>query len=200
MYYINGIFIVLLLLSGCASNPQSTSGGSENVVENNAARDTVKQEITLYGKAISYLNNQQYDLARPLLQTLTQKRPRLAGPWVNLALIDIHDKNYDEATKKLKQTITLDPAMAQAYNLLGFVEKQKGNINQAIAYYLQAAEKKPDYAIAHYNVALLYDIYLQDIPDAVKHYKRYLELNPGQDKKTADWVAELENSLKQGKL
>lgn len=200
MYYINYLILIAFLLGGCTENPSNKSVSPPATQTGKAIQDAAKQEIALYGKAITYLNNKQYDQAETILNSITKKRPQLAGPWANLALIDINNKQLDKAKNELNKAISLDPGMSQAYNLLGYIEKQNGNINKAIVYYLQAIDKNPDYAIAHYNVALLYDIYLQDIPDAIKHYKRYLEINHDQDKKTADWVAELERTIKQGEL
>jgi len=200
MYYISYIFIVLLLLSGCAENPVSNSATSPSSQASKSIQDTAIAELAMYGEAINELNNKQFEQAKALLHTITTKRPQLAGPWANLALIDINANQLEPAKEKLNKAISLDPNMSQAYNLLGYIEKKEGNINKAITYYLKAIDKNPEYAIAHYNVALLYDIYLQDIPDAIQHYKRYLELTKEQDKQTADWVTELESTLKKGEL
>lgn len=202
MSYISRIFVfvALLVLAGCAGTPANNTVLSANSQTGKSTQDAAKAEIALYGKAITYLNDKHYDQARTIFTTLMKKRPQLAGPWANLALIDITDNHLDQAKEKLDKAISLDPGMFQAYNLLGYLEKRKGNINKALGYYLKAIDTNPDYAIAHYNVALLYDIYFQDIPEAIKHYKRYLEINKNQDRKTADWVAELENTLKRGKL
>lgn len=157
-------------------------------------------EIALYGKGITYLNDNQLTDAETIFKSIIAKRPEFAGPWANLALINIKNNDLAKAQENLNQALARDPSMPQIYNMLGYIEKKKGNINKAIDYYLQAIAKKPDYAMAHYNVALLYDIYLQDLPDAITHYKRYLELDHNQDKVTADWVSELENTLKRGNL
>ena len=199
MYYINFLILCLLLLSGCAGTPQHvTSHPAENL--NGATQADVKAEIALYGKAINYLNDNKLDNAKAILLEITSKRPELAGPWANLAIVNIKQNNLDQAQKNLEQALSRDPALPQAYNLLGYIAKQNGNINQAVKYYLMAIDKKPDYAIAHYNVALLYDTYLQDIPKAINHYKQYLEITHDKDKQTATWVTELENSLKRGAL
>ena len=80
----------------------------------------------------------------------------------------------------------------------GFLELTRGNFAKAAGDYRQAIALKEDYALAHYNYALVNDIYFQDMKMAVRHYKRYLELTQNQDKKTADWVLELERNLAKG--
>jgi len=42
---------------------------------------------------------------------------------------------------------------------------------------------------------LLYDIFYQDIANALKHYKHYLVEINFQDKNTVNWVEQLEASL-----
>jgi tetratricopeptide (TPR) repeat protein len=91
-----------------------------------------------------------------------------------------------------------NPKMPQVYNMLGYIDIAKGRYKKAADDFRQALALKEDYAIAHYNLALLHDIYIQDLPASVRHYKRYLELTNNQDKKTADWVLELERNMAKG--
>jgi tetratricopeptide (TPR) repeat protein len=194
MSYNSLLVCLILLLAGCASAPTPPEA-SDNTAK---AQAEANREIAMYAIAMADIQDNKLQTAQELLTKITDKRPELAGPWANLALIDIKNKDYAKARQHVNKALKRDPALPQAYNLLGFLDKQDGNINQAIDDYQQAIAKKPDYAVAHYNVALLYDIYLQDIPNAIQHYKRYLDLTNNQDQRTADWVKELESSLKRG--
>ena len=109
-------------------------------------------EIALYGKGITYLNDNQLTDAETIFKSIIAKRPEFAGPWANLALINIKNNDLAKAQENLNQALARDPSMPQIYNMLGYIEKKKGNINKAIDYYLQAIAKKPDYAIAHYLI------------------------------------------------
>lgn len=193
MYYTKYLPLLLLVLTGCTTvvspKPASQSGAD-------SLGASADNETGLYRQAITELNNSQLDQAETDLMTITRSRPELAGPWANLALIDIKKNNLESASKNLAKALEKNPKMPQAYNLLGYIETSKGNFNKAADDYQQAITLKQDYALAHYNLALLNDIYLQDIKVAIEHYKRYLELTGNQDKKTADWVQELERNLK----
>ena len=155
-------------------------------------------ETTRYQRAIMALNRSQLDDAESELKKIVKNRPEFAGPWVNLALIDIKRNNLENALKNLAKALERNPRMPQIFNVRGFVELSRGNIHNAVNDYRQAIAFKDDYALAHYNYALLHDIYFQDMKVAVHHYKRYLVLIQQQDKKTADWVLELERKLAQG--
>jgi len=197
----SGFFLALLLLGGCAGKPTqimeppSTSTQAET---STPAQTTAEDELEVYRQAITDLKEKQLDSAEAALAEITVKRPELAGPWVNMALVHIKKNNLAKAEDNLNRALERNPDMPQAFNLLGFIEKKKGNIIKAKEHYLHAISNKADYAIAHYNVALLYDIYLQDTPNAIKHYKHYLEITGAQDKETIAWVKELERSLARG--
>lgn len=187
-----------VLLSACASAP------SPDVTTNSAPRSdvtapsAVEKEITQYTTALNLLNVNQLDQAETELTGITRNHPELAGPWANLGLVYIKKNQYDKARSNLDKALEKNPKLAQAYNLLGFIEYQQGNIIKAKQDYAKALANKEDYPLAHYNLALIYDIYLHDIPNAVVHYKRYLELIKQDDKATADWVNELLNNQKKG--
>lgn len=186
-----------LWLTGCASAPpQETSAptGTPTAATQSLAAD----EIQHYREAITYLNENRLDRAEELLTGIITQRPEFAGPWVNMALVQLRKNQPDKAEQTLQRALERNPNMSQAYNLLGYIEKQRGNILKAKEHFQRAIAGKPDYAIAHYNIALLYDIYLQDIPNAIQHYKRYLELTGNQDEDTINWVSELERSLTRG--
>lgn len=195
MYYTKYLPLLLLILTGCTTlathEPMSAPRSGTDSVGASADKET-----DLYRQAITALSNSQLEQAESDLKTITRTRPEFAGPWANLALIDIKKNNLESAAKNLAKALEQNPKMPQAFNLLGYIETSKGNINKAADDYRQAIALKQDYAIAHYNLALLNDIYLQDIKVAIEHYKRYLELTDYQDKKTADWVQELERNLK----
>ncbi len=151
--------------------------------------------LTRYHSALTELDNGNYETAKMLLQNIIEMDANLAGPWANLALIHIKQNHHTEAEKKIKTALDKNPEMVQALNIAGILEYKKGNINTAKDYYQKAISNKPDYALAHYNLALLYDLYLQDIEKAVIHYRRYLELSGHNDKKTKLWIQELERNL-----
>lgn len=198
MSYIKLIAIVFLILAGCATpQPQDTAIPTKPGATSNLGASAV-DETELYRKAITALNNSQLDSAETELKRLIQARSEFAGPWINLALIDIKKNDLEGAQKNLNKALERNPKMAQVYNVRGFLELSHGNIAKAVDDYRQAIALKDDYALAHYNYALIHDIYFQDMKIAVRHYKRYLELTQNQDKKTADWVLELERNLAKG--
>lgn len=195
MFYTRLFPFLLIGLTGCAGLSSQGVGSGNAAPTDPGAIALAEKEIASFQQAITALNKNELDRAESELRTLTKSRPELAGPWVNLALIDIKRKNFDGAQKNLTKALERNPKLAQAYNLLGYIETAKGNMKQAVEHYQKAITLKKDYAMAYYNLGLLNDIYLHDVSAAVQNYKRYLELTNHEDKKTAEWVAELERNL-----
>ena len=139
------------------------------------------------------MNNRNFNEAKEILTEFTNNRPELAGPYVNLAVIAVENNNKDKALTLVNLALKKNPKLAQALNMLAFLEQEKGDIKQAEIHYKEAIKNKNDYALAHYNLALLYDIYLQDTRNAILHYEQYMKLTNYKDKKTADWLEQLKN-------
>lgn len=197
IYRATALSFALSILTGCAMTP-----AARPLLENGAASTglsaSADEETDLYRDAITALNNAKLEQAESEFQKIAKMRPEFAGPWVNLALIDIKKNDLAGAEKNLASARERNPKMPQIFNVLGFIEMSRGNINKAADDYRQAIALKENYAIAHYNYALLNDIYFQDIKVAAEHYRRYLALTDNQDKKTGEWVAELERRLAKG--
>ena len=193
MYYIN-LLIVAFILTSCASTNESTSSG----ISGTSPLIQSEEDISRYKKAITLLNNNKLEAAKEIFIELNSERPELAGPYANLAVIAYKNNNPEKALELVNISVEKNPKLAQALNFLAFLEQGKGKINLALKYYKQAIENKENYAIAHYNIALLYDIYLQDINSALPHYEKYLKLINNKDKNTVDWVEQLKRSHEKG--
>lgn len=202
-YSIKALLLLgLVTVSACSTQvKQATDSTIENTGKA-AAGDASTFSVTTeqkqqYRQAITALNNNDLDEAEKLLKDFQQQKPGLAGPLANLGLVFYKRGNTEQAEKYLDQAIQLNDKQAQALNLKGEIAYRRGQVTQAEDYYKKALDAKDDYANAHYNIALLYDVYLQDIAKAVVHYRRYLELSDKPDQNTKDWLEQLENSLKE---
>lgn len=193
--FVLGLF---LIIAGCSSQPELPEQPNVPINPEKELKSTTASEIKSYKEAITYMRNNKLEKAKSLLVDFIDDRPSLAGPWANLGLIYIKQNQLDKAETAINKSLQRNPKQVQALNLLAYLESKKGNFLKSEKLYLNAVKLNSNYALAHYNLALLYDIYLQNIPKAVKHYKYYLKLTGYKDKKTADWLEQLSNSLKKG--
>lgn len=152
----------------------------------------------LYQQGIDALSLREYDEAQIIFAEFIEKYPSMAGAYVNLALIAYRQENFESSESLVAKAIELNPAQAQAYHLRAQLHLKNGDIKKAMTDYIEAITIKPDYINAHYNLALLYDIYLQDIEQAIQQYSIYLSILDKEDETTKDWIEHLRRSIGNG--
>ena len=55
---------------------------------------------------------------------------------------------------------------------------------------MKAVTVAPEYALAHYNLGVLNELYLQRLETALQHFQTYQSL-VGEDKQVAKWITDL---------
>jgi len=168
----------MLGLAACAGGPRS--GG-----EKTTAVKLDPEAQAQYQQALQAIKSGRDDDAMRLLSSMTRKYRGLAGPFTNLGLLYIKRGDYQEASQALLQATAARPDDAVAYNHLGVAYRHLGKFKQAQEAYEQALQLKPDYADAHLNLGILFDVYLNNLPQALEHYERYQALNGNPDNKVA---------------
>jgi len=185
--------IFAILITSCSQDtvkPQTTEQKPKTT------QTASKLEREKYRSAITALNNNDLASAQRLFNEFIRNKPSLAGGYSNLALVYFKKNEIEKSLTQVNKALKLNPKQAQALNLRAQLYVKKGKIHEAKDDYLLAVAAKPKYMNAQYNLALLYDIYLQDINLAIKHYKIYMSLLKKPDLPTQEWVTHLEGTLK----
>jgi tetratricopeptide (TPR) repeat protein len=189
--------ICLIALSSCTNDTyRESASGPEPAVS--TGKSVSKSDRNAYRKALTALNNKDLDEAERLFDQFIHNKPKLAGGYSNLALIYLQENDLDKSLELVNKALELNTDQTQALNLRAQLYIKYGKIDEAKKDYLKAVKIKPSYINAQYNLALLYDVYLQEIALAIKHYKIYLSLIKKPDTITQDWVTHLEGTLKNG--
>lgn len=192
------LLIILILLSGCAQ--QSTPvPDRQPALEGQAKIDALLlQRQQRYRQAVVLLAEGKHAEAESALRTFIDKYPDIASAYLNLAYALLNRQQAEKSLQAVNKSIELNPRIAQAYHHRAYLKLNNGDIHQAQEDFQQAIKLNPGYVNAHFNLALLYDIYLQDINLAIKHYQSYLDLVTEDDERTREWVEYLKNSLRHG--
>lgn len=137
---------------------------------------------------------QQNDIAEAeaSLKALTDDFPEYSGPWTNLGILYAKSNRRQPALAALSKAATLNPDNDVAFNWLGILNREAGSFERARLAYEKALDANPESALAHYNLAILLDVHLQQPQAALKHYAAYQTLSGKQDLKVLAWVAEIE--------
>ncbi len=87
-----------------------------------------------------------------------------------------------------------DMEMRDMHYNMGTVYTKEGKYKESEREYLSALRIDPSDAESHYNLGVLYDDYLNDKQNAVRHYKAYLKLRPNANdvNMVKEWLMRLE--------
>ncbi len=143
-----------------------------------------------YRQALDLMRGGRDAEAESALKQISLAYPQFAGPQLNLALLYVKDSKLTEAESALKAAVQINPANLQAGNELGIVERRLGKFADAEAAYQRTIAADPNYAPAHLNLGVLYDLYLAEPQKALGEFERYIEL-AGANKQVSGWVVEL---------
>lgn len=155
-----------------------------------AARKAYQEMLELDdGNALVWANlgaveQQAGDLKRAIecFEKSVQFNPQLAPSWTALGLLVQQQGDTYRAISCFTRAIHEDPEDARAHNFLAIAVKGLAWADAAEAELQKAIEMKPDYGIAHFNMALML---LERRPPAIelarRHYEKALALGVAKD-------------------
>jgi tetratricopeptide (TPR) repeat protein len=190
--------ITSVLLISCAGSgkvvPQTEQTATSKVsAQQEKIPESAQKE---YDKAIVAMKSGNIGEAKNILSNLSKAYPDLAGPYVNLGIIHFRADEIDQAEQAFRQALKVNPENAVSLNHLGIINRGKGKFEEARTDYEKALEIDPNYAYAHLNYGILLDLYLGELENALKHYKKFQELAPKKDDEVAKWIVDLERRIK----
>ena len=181
------ITLALLFVSACSVTQQ----GSE---QNYKSKRPVHS--TAYKNALSAIKNSELKQAQSLLQEVINKQPNFSNAYVNLGIVYLKNNSLSQAENSFNHALRINPKNIFALNQLGILHRQQGDFSAAKSYYIKAIDTKSDYANAHLNLGILYDLYFYDFPNAIEQYKIYQTLTKDKNKQVEKWIIDLERRLK----
>jgi len=182
--------------SGAASPASATPPGatSEKPASGNAVVDKGDPKQR-FAEALQLMKAKQNPEALAAFKALTEDFPNYSAPYTDLGILYARSKQRDPALAAFKQALASDPKNAIAATWLGTLSREAGDYAQAEKYYVGAITARPDYAAAHFNLAVLYDQYLNRYASALAEYAAYLKLMPGEDLRVQAWMKALESKV-----
>jgi Tfp pilus assembly protein PilF len=178
------------LLTACGSTSAAKESGAPAQVP--AAAQAA------FDSALVAQRAQQWPEAERQLQQLTEKYPYLSGPQLNLALLYAQTQRPQQAEDSFKHALRINPNNVSAANQYGIWLRSQARFSEAETAYQQALTRNPDSAETHLDLAILYDLYMGKLPQALEHYQRYLALVGDEKSPVQSWVADLQRRMKTG--
>jgi tetratricopeptide (TPR) repeat protein len=152
------------------------------------------QALTLFEQAVAVMASGDFLDAELRFKEFLLQYPAYPGAHVNLAIIHKENGNEEAAQAAIDAALALDAAHPAALNQQGMLLRRNGKFIEAEAAYLKAVTASPDYALAHYNLGVLNELYLQRLDVALQHFENYQAL-VGSDKQVEKWIADLKRRL-----
>src|SRR5262249_32640448 len=95
--------------------------------------------------------------------------------WINRKLTD---KETDEHRYWDQAAVAAAPGNAAAHNMMGVTMKEKGQLDEAIVYFLKAIEIDPKSANAHSNLGALLCDDKRDYDGAIAWFHKAIDIDP----------------------
>ena len=158
--------LLLSLVSGCASKKNTSSAKEVVVSAVNVERPVLSENLAAdYQEALNFMQQGRYAAAKTSFERLLS----------------------------IERALALNPRNAGALAALGSMAIKNGEYRKAESLLLEAVDIDASLTVAHYNLGVLYELYLQNKSGAIEHYERYVLLSPDRDTKTvARWIKLLE--------
>jgi tetratricopeptide (TPR) repeat protein len=192
------MLLAMLLLAGCGSTGGvKGSGGTQGTAASGAAgsdgesaRIIPPAAMTMFEQAAASMASGDIVEAELRFKEFLLQYPDYPGAHVNLAIIHLANGNDAAVRVSIDAALAIDPNHPAALNQKGMLLRRNGNFLEAEAAYMKAVTVSPDYALAHYNLGVLNELYLQRLDVALQHFETY-QLLVGEDKQVARWIKDL---------
>jgi Tfp pilus assembly protein PilF len=179
---------LLAALSGCVAQSGTTKSVKMQEVE-------VSSEVQgIFDQALQLLQQEKYDTAITLLNSVIEQEKRLTAPYINLAMAYRHTGNEKLAEENLLKALAIDQAQPVANNELGILYRKQGRFDDAKKVYANALSEYPDYLPVIKNLGILCDVYMRDPQCALEQFEKYQQYAP-EDKTVKIWIADLKTRI-----
>ena len=123
--------------------------------------------------------NQDYPKAIELARASIAFDSAFANAYFILGIALEAVDSLDEALKAYRKALQLNPKDALVNNKLGYLSYIQGSYQEAESYYKAAIQYHPYFSAPHYDLGFIYLSNLPDYREAEKHFRRYVQLKPG---------------------
>jgi len=192
------VLLAMLVLAACGGSagvksadvPQQASGSNSEGDGVEMAAVIPPGVLMLFEQAAASMAAGDFVDAELRFKEFLLQYPEYPGAHVNLAIIHASNGNDAAARSSIDSALVLEPNHPAALNQMGMLLRRNGKFLEAEAAYLKAVTVAPEYALAHYNLGVLNELYLQRLETALQHFQTY-QLLVGEDKQVVKWITDL---------
>jgi tetratricopeptide (TPR) repeat protein len=143
-----------------------------------------------FESAVRMLEEEHYEAGIALLLEVTEEAPDVTTPHIDLAMAYRRVDDLDRAEASIERALELNPRHPVALNESGIIYRRTGRFEKARKSYEKALGVYPEFHFARKNLAILCDVYLENLDCAIQHYELYTRAVP-DDEAAAIWITDL---------
>lgn len=148
-----------------------------------------------FQEALALMKARKFPEAQAAFIALSRDFPTFSGPLTDLGILYAQSHQRELAVASLTRAVKANPDNAVAHNWLGTLHREGADFVHAEQSYRKAITVRPDYAQAHLNLAILYDVALHRPREALASYREYQQLVGKDDLIVAAWIRDLESRI-----
>ncbi|MDP2546860.1 tetratricopeptide repeat protein [Oceanobacter sp. 4_MG-2023] len=197
-------FLLVMTLAGCSSLMKSGDEATEPEQETTAEEETDAsgqedsanagldaETLGFFKHGLLLLKSQRYDQALKHWTIMSERTPDYPGVWVNLGLSQYQTEDFEGAKASIEQALTLDSEFCAAFQAMGPVARELGDFTLAEESYSKAIQCSAPNPDLHYNLGILYDLYMRQYGKALLQYRTAQQLNTEEDPLLNIWIQDL---------
>ncbi len=190
-------FLVLLLLAGCAAmQPEDDAyTGALDPPPEVIVMPMTEADQALHKQARQALAEAEFDQAEQYLNRMDGVHRHHPDVLADRAMLARLRDDIGQAERLYREVLVIEPGHPVAANDLALITRERGEVDESRALLQSALEKHPEEPRLHYNLAVLYELYLLELPDALEHYRAYERLSGGTDDRVSNWIQDLERRV-----
>jgi tetratricopeptide (TPR) repeat protein len=145
-----------------------------------------------FNAALKLMKDHDTKQAQDAFLALSRDFPEYSGPLTDLSILYAQGRQRNLAIAGLSKAVNANSKNAVALNWLGALYREMGDFARSEQSYLLALSARPDYAAAHLNLGILYEVSLRRPQQALEHYRSYLRYAGKEDLIVSVWIKQLE--------
>lgn len=114
------------------------------------------EELALWEEGMNHYFNERFDMAEKVFRDIADNYPNSARASLGLAFIYANKGQDELASHMIKQALSIEDLLPEAYFLRALLSEKDGDIEGAVKDYRNVILLDTDFVMAHFNLAVLY--------------------------------------------
>ena len=117
---------------------------------------SITERDALWEEGLNYYFYEQFDDAEEVFEELAKKYPNCARAKLGAGFIHANRGEDTLAVLDIEKALEMNNLLPEAYYLRALIEEKNGDVEAAMADYRNVILLDPDFAMAHFNLGILY--------------------------------------------